>query len=79
MVRGNNNEDMVRDVLLERKIWKEIKAGEGVSNFNWVFYKDRHNYKKMWSYNKKRIINHFEFSEEISTKDNLIRNLQIYC
>jgi hypothetical protein len=25
------------------------------------------------------MINHFEFNEEISTKDNLIRNLQIYC
>ena len=33
----------------------------------------------MWSFTKKRIINHFEFNEEISTKDQLIRNLQIYC
>ena len=25
------------------------------------------------------MINHFQFNEEISTKDNLIKNLQIYC
>ena len=53
--------------------------GEGVPNFKWVFYKDKHSYKKMNSYTKKKIINHFEFSEEITTKDCLIKNLQIYC
>ena len=51
--------ECIVDARLERKIWKEIKWGEGVPNFKWVFYKDRHNYKKMWSYTKKKIINHF--------------------
>ena len=62
VVNGNNNEDLVRSIMAERKIWKEIKFGEGVPNFKWVFYKDKHNYKKMWSYTKKKIINHFEFN-----------------
>ena len=48
-------------------------------NFKWLFYKDRVNYKKLWSYGKKRAVNHFEFNEEISTKDSLVRNLQLYC
>jgi hypothetical protein len=59
VVNGNNNEDLVRSIMNERKIWREIKFGEGVPNFKWVFYKDKHNYKKMWSYTKKKIINHF--------------------
>jgi hypothetical protein len=79
VVKGNNNEDLVRELLLDRKIWKEIKFGEGIANFKWVFYKDRHNYKKMLSYTKKRFINHFEFNDEICTKDSLVRNLQLYC
>jgi len=33
----------------------------------------------MNSFTKKKIINHFEFNDEITTKDNLVRNLQIYC
>lgn len=48
-------------------------------NLKWLFSKERYNYKKMFSYTQKRLINHFEFNEEISTKDNLVRNLQIYC
>ena len=25
--KANNNEDLVREILLSRKIWKEVKAG----------------------------------------------------
>lgn len=57
--KANNNEDLVRQILADRKIWKEIKWGEGVPNLKWVFSKERHNYKKMWSFTQTRAINHF--------------------
>ena len=77
--KANNNEDLIREILGERKIWKEIKWGEGVPHLKWVFSKEKHNYKKMWSFTQTRAINHFQFNEELTTKDNLIRNLQLYC
>jgi len=64
--------------MLQRKRWREAKVGE-VPNFKWGFYKDQRYYKKNGGRGKLRIANHFEFSEEISTKDRLISNLQIYC
>jgi hypothetical protein len=33
----------------------------------------------MASFTQTRAVNHFEFNEELTTKDNLIRNLQLYC
>jgi hypothetical protein len=33
----------------------------------------------MTSFTQTRAVNHFEFNEELTTKDNLIRNLQLYC
>lgn len=59
VVKGNNNEELVREILLARKIWKEVQFGEAIPNLKWVFYKNRHNYKKMWSFTQKRMINHF--------------------
>lgn len=61
--RGNNNEDLVREVLLGRKNWREAKWGECTPHLKWVFSKERHNYKKMWSFTQTRCINHFEFNE----------------
>ena len=69
----------MKEILLERKIWREVKWGECIPHLKWIFNKDRHNYKKMWSFTQTRGINHFEFNDEISTKDNLIRNLQLFC
>jgi hypothetical protein len=33
----------------------------------------------MASFTQTRAANHFEFNDELTTKDNLIRNLQVYC
>lgn len=61
--KGNNNEELVKEILLERKIWKEVKWGECTPHLKWIFNKDRHNYKKMWSFTQIRGINHFEFND----------------
>ena len=61
-----------------RKGWREVGPGEA-PNFKWVFSGERQNYKKLSNFNKKRMINHFECNDEITTKDNLIRNLTLYC
>ena len=37
--KANNNEDLVRDILQSRKIWKEVKPGEQVPNLKWLFSK----------------------------------------
>lgn len=61
--KANNNQDLVREILLSRKIWRETKPGEQIPNLKWIFSKQRYNYKKMYSYTQKRIINHFQFNE----------------
>ena len=61
VVRGNNNEGIVQEVMGRRKGWREAEAEAGeVPNFKWVFSKNRLNYKKVCSYNKKIMVNHFE-------------------
>jgi hypothetical protein len=37
--KANNNEDLVKEILCDRKIWKEIKYGEGIPNLKWIFGK----------------------------------------
>jgi|JI6StandDraft_1071083.scaffolds.fasta_scaffold2225640_1 hypothetical protein len=57
VVRGNNNEELVRQVLLVRG-WREGRPGEGV-DLRWLFDKGRFDYKKK-SWGKRRGVNHFE-------------------
>ena len=59
VVGSNNNEDMVKKMLMKRKGWRELEQGEGLPDFKWIFYKDKYNFKRMGRYGRKRAVNHF--------------------
>lgn len=70
----------MRELLQLRPQWKELKKGvEAVANFKWLSHIENFSYKKMASFNVRKLVNHFECHHEVTTKNGLIRNLQIYC
>ena len=70
----------MRTILSSRVQWKEIKKGEGVPNFRWLAGDYDHNVfeRSKTTTSVKRALNQFEFHHEVTAKNGLIRNLQIY-
>ena len=60
-----------------RNWWSETL--QNVENFQWNQSSKRYYFDKL---NKnsyaRRVFNHFEFHHEISTKDNLLKNLELF-
>lgn len=79
-VRKGNNDQVIRKVMQRRYWWRETYSANHVFNFCWqqgtrsIQY-DRLNNNR----NQKQIVNHYEKNHEITTKIDLIKNLQIYC
>ncbi len=65
---------------MKKRYWfKEISEGNNLYNFAWQ-QTNKGIYFERLTANRatKQAVNHFEFHREISTKTNLIRNLQMY-
>ena len=77
---GGNNEELVKSILETRTQWKELQKDMQVgANFKWVSNADNYQFGKLDSQSIKRMINHFEFHHELTTKNGLVKNLQTYC
>lgn len=78
--RGNNDAT-VRKVLTKRSWWKEaISTANNAYDFAWYQTNKPIDFSQLnWNKSSKKMANHFEFNREIGTKNNLIKNLQVYC
>lgn len=76
-----NNAELIRRVMKKRYWWKELHESSSVFQFAWHQSSKKHNYDNLVrTPNKiKRIVNHFEFHAEITTKSGLLRNLSALC
>ena len=52
----------MREVLERRVGLREAGQGDGVADVKWVFSKGRHNFKKMGSFGRRQVVNHFEYN-----------------
>ena len=76
---GGNNSEMIHNIISRKKWWKDCKKSKGSINFTWRVRKDL-NYALFSSFsNDIRMFNRLENCSEISSKDNLFRNLWFMC
>ncbi|KAL4466032.1 hypothetical protein ABPG74_004269 [Tetrahymena malaccensis] len=73
-----NNSGLVRRVLLTRSNWRESPVYSSNLNFRWHPFSKGIKFESL-SLHKKRIVNHFEFHAEITTKNGIIKNIGRYC
>eukprot|EP01016_Furgasonia_blochmanni_P056509 TRINITY_DN9650_c0_g2_i1.p1 TRINITY_DN9650_c0_g2~~TRINITY_DN9650_c0_g2_i1.p1 ORF type:complete len:722 (-),score=158.27 TRINITY_DN9650_c0_g2_i1:154-2238(-) len=82
VITSGNNSGLVRKVLLRRPWWREVpyKAGEETCQFMWQPTSKQIKFDRLRPQNaQKQMVNHYEFHREISMKNKLIKNLQVYC
>lgn len=74
-IRGNNSE-LVKKCLDDRNgDWQEIQATNTLFNFKWVPFSKGIRFDYLSGHGQKKLVNHFEFHEQISEKDNLFFNM----
>jgi len=78
-VGKGNNDQVVKRVMQRRYWWKETYSANSIFHFSWQQSTKATMYEKISSMKGKQIVNHFEFNSELTTKINLIKNLQLYC
>jgi len=59
--------------------WQEIQSINTLFNFKWVPFSKGIRFDYLSGHGFKKMVNHFEFHEQISEKDSLIQNLSRYC
>ncbi len=65
--------------MQKRYWWKESHITNNSSHFFWQPVSRQNQFEKLDVAKGKQILNHFEFHHELTTKINLIKNLQAYC
>jgi len=65
--------------MQKRYWWKETYSGNSVFHFSWQQATRSTQFEKLDTAKGKQIVNHFEYNSELTTKINLIKNLQIHC
>jgi hypothetical protein len=78
-IGSGNNDYLIRRVLKKRPWFKEVDKPIGRVDFTWQQSSKGLPFDKLTSKECRMTVNHYEFHREISTKINLIRNLQHYC
>ena len=79
IISGGNNCGLVKNILEDRfPDWKEVPSYNNNLYFKWVFFSRFIKFEQL-GYSQKQIVNHFEFHQEITNKDNLFKNLFNYC
>ncbi|EAS01345.2 tubulin-tyrosine ligase family protein (macronuclear) [Tetrahymena thermophila SB210] len=76
-----NNAELVKRILKSREWWCEFNSEtqQGSYNFRWTQGIQGIKYEKLNSNGPKQCVNHFEEHREISQKDNLVKNLKLFC
>ena len=76
-----NNSELIKRVMKKRSWWKEVNESNNSFHFAWYQSSKKHNYEPLSRTARKvnRIVNHYEFHTEITTKSGLLRNLTAYC
>ncbi|CDW90267.1 ttl domain containing protein [Stylonychia lemnae] len=79
VIRGNNSE-LVKKCLDQRgSDWQEISSNNTIFHFKWVPFSKGIRFDYLSSHGYKKMVNHFEYQEQISQKDWLMINLSKYC
>lgn len=67
--------------MKKRHWWRELNENSSLYHFAWHQSGRKHNYDNLVKTPNKinRIVNHFEYHAEITTKSGLLRNLAAYC
>ena len=79
MIRGNNS-DLVKRVLLTREYWNEVeKEHLTVYSFKWAPVSKCINYDQLGIHGQRKIVNHLERHDLLTTKDQLYLNMHKYC
>ena len=74
-----NNHGVVRRVMNSRAWWVEIPSYNTLFNLNWQPTSNTIKYDRLKLTPFKQIVNHYEEHKELSSKINLLNNLQTYC
>lgn len=74
-----NNHGVVRRVMNSRAWWVEIPSYNTLFNLNWQPTSNTIKYDRLKLTPFKQIVNHYEEHRELSSKINLLNNLQTYC
>jgi Tubulin-tyrosine ligase family len=78
-MRGNNS-DLVKRCLEDRNgDWQEISSKNTLFNFKWSPFSKGIRFDYLTGHGMKKMVNHFEFHDQISEKDNLFINMQRLC
>lgn len=64
--------------MLKRVNWKEVPDNFNIIHFRWSPFSNGIRFKNLVS-NQKRLVNHFEFHNELTNKSDMLRNLVEYC
>lgn len=78
MEQGNNH-GLVRKVLNSRTWWTEIPVYNTLFHLNWQPISSNIKFDRLKISPFKQIVNHFEGQKELSSKLNLLNNLQTFC
>lgn len=78
MLPGNNSSLVKR--CFERRLdcWKEVPNTNFMFHFKWMPTSSAFRFTQL-SYCQKQMVNHFEFHQEVTTKDLLFKNLKAYA
>ncbi|KAL4455740.1 hypothetical protein ABPG74_003150 [Tetrahymena malaccensis] len=80
--KGNNSE-IVRRILETRVLLQEVDEVYPEVNFEWHPFSRPIQFSKLGTKGEvqltKKVVNHFEYHHEITTKSNLVKNMKNYC
>ncbi|EAR91279.1 tubulin-tyrosine ligase family protein (macronuclear) [Tetrahymena thermophila SB210] len=80
--KGNNSE-IVRRILETRVLLQEVDEVCPEVNFEWHPFSRPIQFSKLGTKGEiqltKKVVNHFEYHHEITTKSNLVKNMKNYC
>lgn len=76
-MNGNNSQIIRRCFEKRMDYWKEAPFISSVFHFKWQPFSKGIRFEQL-SLSQKQMVNHLEYHEEITTKDNLFKNLFIY-
>jgi hypothetical protein len=77
IIRGNNSELVKRCLLEDRNgDWEEIPSTNTLFNFKWVPFSKGVRFDYLSVHGVKKMVNHFEFHDQITEKHSLFHNMQ---
>ena len=77
IIRGNNSE-LVKKCLVDDRNgdWEEIPSTNTLFNFKWAPFSKGVRYDYLSVHGVKKMVNHFEFHDQITEKHSLFHNMQ---